>query len=97
MFRRNKKAGPSGSAFTLIELLVVVAIIAVLAAMLLPALRTARNAANCTACRNNLRQIGFAVMLYAGDWDEWVVPVFQDNADVSCFGSILDIADNRFC
>ena len=54
-------------AFTLIELLVVIAIIAILAAMLLPALSAAKVKAVKIACVNNLKQVGLALAVYAGD------------------------------
>jgi prepilin-type N-terminal cleavage/methylation domain-containing protein len=55
------------AAFTLIELLVVIAILGMVTALLLPALSRAKTKALNIACISQLRQLGLAVRLYAGD------------------------------
>lgn len=61
-------------AFTLIELLVVIAIIAILAAILFPVFAQAKEAAKTTTCLSNGKNIGTAILMYANDNDDVVVP-----------------------
>ena len=67
-----RRLRPVTTRFTLIELLVVIAIIAILAAMLLPALNKARERGRNATCQGNLRSLGQAVVLYAGDYQDYI-------------------------
>jgi prepilin-type N-terminal cleavage/methylation domain-containing protein/prepilin-type processing-associated H-X9-DG protein len=61
--------------FTLIELLVVIAIFAILAALLLPTLARTKAKGRQTQCLNNERQIGLALVMYTGDFNDFF-PVY---------------------
>jgi len=55
--------------FSLIELLVVVAIIGILSSFLLPSLAQSRDKAKQAVCKNNMKQINLALMMYQEDSD----------------------------
>lgn len=57
----------STAGFSLTELLVVIGIVAVLSSLLLSAIPLLKTAARTMECASNLRQIGLAILTYAGD------------------------------
>lgn len=77
--------------WTIIELMVVISIISILAALLLPALARARERARRTVCAENLRQMGLAFKMFAGEHggyyppgsanDYWGDPTISANPD----------------
>ncbi len=60
--------------FTLIELLVVIAIIAILAAILFPVFTRVKAKAHQNTCLSNIKQVGFAALMYAADYDDVIAP-----------------------
>jgi prepilin-type N-terminal cleavage/methylation domain-containing protein len=72
-----------GRAFTLVELLVVIAIISILAALLLPTLVRSKDQAQRAKCMNNLKQVGYAIDMFADDHDQRLPgPIWQGVYDV---------------
>jgi prepilin-type N-terminal cleavage/methylation domain-containing protein len=75
--------------FTLIELLVVIAIIAILASLLLPALSQAKFQARNIDCKSRLRQLSQMNMMYATDFNGYILPAGNDGADPKFYPIIL--------
>jgi prepilin-type N-terminal cleavage/methylation domain-containing protein len=90
-FAPRRPRPPRG--FTLIELLVVIAIIAILAAMLLPALSRAKRKAEAVQCVSNLKQLQFGWQMYAGDFNDYMLPnapLGSTTDKTWCYGSTED-------
>jgi type II secretory pathway pseudopilin PulG len=70
-----KQAAPRNvSAFTLIEMVLIIAIVMLLALLLLPLLPRGTAKATGISCLNNLKEIGTAYRLWAGDNGDLVPP-----------------------
>ena len=82
--------------FTLIELLVVIAIIAILAAMLLPALSAARESARASQCAGKLKNLGLAVITYAGDNESNIPAGYRVKSGAEEIGVIFYNSDSLY-
>jgi len=80
---------------TLIELLVVITIIGILTAILFPALQGARESARRTACANNLRQFGVAMLSRVSRRGDFCSGAFSWALDgaVTEIGWVADLVD----
>jgi len=90
---------------TLVEVLVVIAIIGLLAGLLLPAINSIRETAREASCRNNLRQMGLAVLHYESVFNAFppastgyngitffpLITRYLDDGFTSAFGHQLDL------
>ena len=63
---------PNRQSFTLIEMMVVIAIISILAGLLIPVLARAKNVAKAVSCKNNVKQLTTANLVYESQWDVYV-------------------------
>jgi len=60
------------SAFTMLELIIVVAIILCLTGLATPAIQAVIHLSRRVVCASNLRQIGMAALVYAGEHDDFL-------------------------
>lgn len=91
--------------FTLIELLVVIGIIGILSSLLLPVLGKAKERTRSTVCASHLKQLGMALILYAGDHaDEcpprravptWPLPLYAYYKNVDILSCPSDAPGSR--
>lgn len=73
-YHRSRHVSVVIEAFTLIEVLIAIAVIAVLVAITTVVAGSAIKRSKVTACSENLRAIGRAMVLYAGDHDDQLPP-----------------------
>jgi prepilin-type N-terminal cleavage/methylation domain-containing protein/prepilin-type processing-associated H-X9-DG protein len=78
-----------GRGFTLVELMVVLGIILVLIGLLMPAVSNSRQQARSVQCRNQLRQIGMAILEYAQNNAGVVVPMEEWSMDQKSWPEII--------
>ena len=72
--RGTKSHTPKASVylFTMIELMTVIGIIIIIAGILLPTLMRSKRTAQSVYCKNNLKQISLANLMYADTWERCI-------------------------
>jgi prepilin-type N-terminal cleavage/methylation domain-containing protein len=76
--------------FTLVEILIVVSIIGLLMSLMFPGYSAVKRKSSQAACASNMKQVGTAIFLFAGDNDGWLPPGPNDQT-INSF-----ISDSRF-
>jgi prepilin-type N-terminal cleavage/methylation domain-containing protein/prepilin-type processing-associated H-X9-DG protein len=71
---RPRRTDSLRAGFTLIELLVVLALVGILAGITMSVVSGARGRAREATCMSNLKQLVTAVQMYAGDYDDGLLP-----------------------
>lgn len=89
------KAQAKRFGFTLVELLVVVAIMGVVVALLLPAVQAARESSRSIQCRNNLKQIGLAILGYHDTFRKFPVGQYVDEKGHGWGSAILPYLEQQ--
>lgn len=89
---RHHRAG-----FTLIDLLVSIAVMGVLISLLVPSLKSARESARRVSCASNIRQVGYALQMYASDNKGQLPPsVFYSTRSLAELTSVQETMVLRF-
>ncbi len=90
LHKNNHNRGKTDKGFTLVELLVVMSIISLLLAVLLPSLRRVRQQGQAVVCMNNIKQLGFAFMLYGGEYNGYAMPARVDQTKIYWWGEVTN-------
>jgi prepilin-type N-terminal cleavage/methylation domain-containing protein len=73
--------------FTLIEVLIVAAIIATLTGLLLPVITKSRRMGARLNCQANLKQVGYALIMFAGEFDEFFPTEYWNGAGAAKYNN----------
>ena len=85
LFSPGTRSFRTAIAFTLMELLIVIAIIAILAAIAIPVITSVKRAGLQTKSVSRLRDLQAASIQYAGEHDQFYVPIWDMDIDQPWF------------